>query len=66
MSTSANFGEDEVVVLEGHPVTIGRDVNVKRIILAFVQTAITKFKQFWVKRSAKQVKAQVGNFWSNR
>ena len=66
MSTCANLGKHEVLVLKSDPVTIGCDVNVERIILTFVQTAITKLEQFWMKRSAKQVEAKVGNFWSNR
>ena len=66
MSTCANLCKYEVLVLESDPVTIGRNVDVERIVLAFVQTTITKFKQFWVKRSAKQMEAEVGNFWSNR
>jgi len=66
MSTCADLGENEVLVLESHPMTVGRDVDLQRIILTFVATTVAKLKQFWVKRSAKEVEAKVGNFWSNR
>lgn len=66
MGTGADFGENEVLMLEGDPVTVGGDVHVKRIVFALVNTAIAQLKQFGVKRSAEEVKAEVGNFWSNR
>ena len=66
MGTCTDLGENEVVVFESDPVPVGRDVHVERIVFTLVQTAITEFEQLWMKRSAKQMEAEVGNFWSNR
>lgn len=66
VSTCADLAKYEVLVLQSDPVTIGGNVDVESVVLALVQTAIAKLEQFWMKRSAKQVEAEVGNFWSNR
>ena len=52
-------------MFKAKPVTIGGDVDLQSIVGPIKRSAGTSAEEFRMQCSGKQVKAEIGNFWSS-
>ena len=65
MSAGADLRQNQIVMLKRNKMAIGRDVQIKPVVVALPCSTCAHFKQLGMNIPSVEVKIQISDFWPN-